>query len=31
MNDELFEDYFMLFGKHKDRIVIEIQVLGNIF
>ena len=26
MNDELLEDYFTLFGKHKDRIVIEIPV-----
>ena len=26
MNDEFLEDYFMLFGKHKDRIVIEIPV-----
>ena len=26
MNDELLEDYFMLFGKHKDRIIIEIRV-----
>ena len=26
MNDELLEDYFMLFGKHKDRIIIEIPV-----
>ena len=26
MNDELLEDYFILFGKHKDRIMIEIQV-----
>ena len=26
MNDEFLEGYFMLFGKHKDRIVIEIPV-----
>ena len=26
MNDEFLEDYFILFGKHKDRIVIEIPV-----
>ena len=26
MNDEFLKDYFMLFGKHKDRIVIEIPV-----
>ena len=26
MNDEFVEDYFMLFGKHKDRIIIEIPV-----
>ena len=26
MNDESLEDYFMLFGKHKDRMVIEIPV-----
>ena len=26
MNDEFLEDYFMLFGKHKDRIIIEIPV-----
>ena len=26
MNDELLEDDFMLFGKHKDRIIIEIPV-----
>ena len=26
MNDEFLEDYFMLFGKHKDRIVIGIPV-----
>ena len=26
LNDELLEDYFILFGKHKDRIVIEIPV-----
>ena len=26
MNDEFLEDYFMLFGRHKDRIVIEIPV-----
>ena len=26
MNDELFEDYFMLFCKHKDRMVLEIPV-----
>ena len=26
MNDEFLEDYFMLFGKHKNRIIIEIQV-----
>ena len=26
MNDEILEDYFMLFGKHKDRIIIEIPV-----
>ena len=26
MNDEFLEDYFMLFCKHKDRIVIEIPV-----
>ena len=26
MNDELLEDYFMLLGKHRDRIVIEIPV-----
>ena len=26
MNDEVLEDYFMLFGKHKDRVIIEIPV-----
>ena len=26
MNDEFLEDYFMLFGKHKDKIIIEIPV-----
>ena len=26
MNDDVLEDYFILFGKHKDRIMIEIQV-----
>ena len=26
MNDEFWEDYFMLFGKHKDGINIEIPV-----
>ena len=26
MNDELLEDYFILFGKHKDRIMIDIPV-----
>ena len=26
MNDDVLEDYFVLFGKHKDRIMIEIQV-----
>ena len=26
MNDEFLEDYFMLFGKQKDRIVMEIPV-----
>ena len=26
MNDEVLEDYFKLFGKHKDRMVIEIPV-----
>ena len=26
MNDESLEDYFVLFGKHKDRMVIEIPV-----
>ena len=26
MNDEFLEDYFMLFGKHNDRIIIEIPV-----
>ena len=26
MNDELVEEYFILFGKHKDRIMIEIPV-----
>ena len=26
MNDEFLEDYFMLFGMHKDRIIIEIPV-----
>ena len=26
LNDELLEDYFILFGKHKDRIVIDIPV-----
>ena len=26
MNDEFLEGYFMLFGKHKDRIVLEIPV-----
>ena len=26
MNDEFLEDFFMLFGKHKDRTVIEIPV-----
>ena len=26
MNDELLEDCFMLFGKHKDRVIIEIPV-----
>ena len=25
-NDEFLEDYFMLFGKHKDRIIIEIPI-----
>ena len=25
-NDEFLEHYFMLFGKHKDRIIIEIPV-----
>ena len=24
MNDELLEEYFILFGKHKDRIMTEI-------
>ena len=26
MNDDILEDYFILFGKHKDRIIIEIQI-----
>ena len=26
MNDDVLEDYFILLGKHKDRIMIEIQV-----
>ena len=26
MKDEFLEDYFMLFGKHKDRMIIEIPV-----
>ena len=26
MNDELLEDFFMLFGKHRDRIILEIPV-----
>ena len=26
MHDEFLEDYFMLFGRHKDRIIIEIRV-----
>ena len=26
MNDESLEDYYMLFGKHKDKLVIEIPV-----
>ena len=26
LNDEFLEDYFMLFGKHKDRISIEIPL-----
>ena len=26
MNDEFLKDYFMLFGQHKDRIIIEIPV-----
>ena len=26
LNDVLLEDYFILFGKHKDRIMIEIPV-----
>ena len=26
MNDEFLEDYFMLFGRQKDRIIIEIPV-----
>ena len=26
MNDEFLEDYSMLFGKHKDGIIIEIPV-----
>ena len=26
MNDEFLEDYFILFGKHKDRMVIEVPV-----
>ena len=26
MNDEFLEDSFILFGKHKDRILIEIPV-----
>ena len=29
MNDEFVEDYFMLFGKHKDRIIIEIPVISH--
>ena len=27
MNDEILEGYFMLFGKHKDRVIIEISLL----
>ena len=26
MNDEFLEDYFMIFQKHKDRVIIEIPV-----
>ena len=26
MNDEFLEDHFMLFGKHKDRVIIEVPV-----
>ena len=26
MNDPFFENYFMSFGKHKDRVMIEIPV-----
>ena len=26
MNDEFLEDYFMIFQKHKDRVIIEISV-----
>ena len=30
MNDEFLEDYFMLFGKHKDRVIIEIPYKYNV-
>ena len=26
MNDEFLEDYFMIFQKHKDRVIIEIPI-----
>ena len=26
MNDLFLENYFMIFGKHKDRVIIEIPV-----
>ena len=26
MNDQLLENYLMLFGKHKDRVMIEIPI-----
>ena len=27
MNGEFLENFFMLFGKHKDRVIIEIPLL----
>ena len=29
MNDLFLENYFMIFGKHKDRVIIEIPVDGK--